>query len=296
MVTLIIDDYKLQFLLFEKMGSRSIEGSTLGKVGMGGPEGYIDPNIFDGSEYDPKIKIRNINGGFEITGGIFDYRKYEGRLTEDYCDRRYKIEKKKLFKNHFHSSVKIKDRFWPEDYTQILVYRDSYKRLVSAYYWINNVYDNNFSTKYFDMKKYKDLIFPKKETITEHRRCFKNFCRLYYVDRKISDGHLSAIWEQIPENYLNQVDYKINLENFNDDVVKILKKLKVDKDKIGKFSKYLDENQFHFKNKKSTQTSYNLQRLTNDYYSYYARMPRKILNAINKFYEVDLNYTGIEKL
>ena len=140
MLNMIIDDYKLQFLLFEKMGSRSIEGSILGKVGMGGPEGYIDTND---EEYDEKIKIKNIEGGFYITGGIFDYRKYEDRMTETYYDKRYKIEKKELYKDHFQRFVKVKEKYWPKDYTRILVYRDSYKRLVSAYYWINNVYYND---------------------------------------------------------------------------------------------------------------------------------------------------------
>ena len=288
MVTLIIDKYKLEFFTFEKMGSRSIESAVLGKVGLGGPEGIIDPHCVD---YDPKIKIRNINGGFEITGGIFDYRKYEDRLSESYYDNELE---------------RVIDELWPSDYTRILVYRDSYKRLVSAFYWLNNIYynDNYYNS---NIKKYKDLVFPKKETITEHRRCFKNFCRLCFVDGKISDGHLSAIWEQIPENYLNRVDYKINLENFNADVVKILKKLKVDRDKRDKFSKVLVENKIYFKNKKSrietddgiyeaSLSGPQVQRVSDDYYSYYEDMPREILDAINTFYEIDLDYTGTEKL
>jgi hypothetical protein len=290
MVTLIVDKYKLELFTFEKMGSRSIEGSILGKVGMGGPEGYIDPNIFDGSEYDPKIKIRNINGGFEITGGIFDYRKYEDRLSESYYDNELE---------------RVIDELWPSDYTRVLVYRDTYKRLISGYYWMMN---NKFNTTSNYDIKYNRLIVPDEQNFKVHKKCFENFCRLYYVDRKISDGHLSAIWEQIPENYLNQVDYKINLENFNDDVIKILKKLKVNKDKRDKFFKVLIENKLFFTNKKSIQDSglqnpkfsirepVNIPRISNDYYSYYEDMPREILDAINTFYEAELDYTGIEKL
>ena len=287
MVTLIVDKYKLELFTFEKMGSRSVESAVLGKVGLGGPEGTIDP---DHEDYDHKIKIRNINGGFEITGGIFDYRKYEDRLSEAYYDNELK---------------RVIDELWPSDYTRVLVYRNSYKRLISGYYWMMN---NKFNTTSNYDIKYNRLIVPDEQNFKVHKKCFENFCKLYFVDGKISDGHLSTIREQMPENYLNRLDYKINLENFNDDVIKILKKLKVNKDKRDKFFKVLVENKLFFSNKKSIQSSglqnpkfsirkpVNIPRISNDYYSYYASMPRKILNAINKFYEVDLNYTGIEKL
>ena len=89
MLTLISDEYKLQIFLFEKMGSRSIESAILGKVGLGGPEALTE---IDNIDYDESITIKDIKGGFNITGGIFDYRKYEDRLSDQYYDDELDVE------------------------------------------------------------------------------------------------------------------------------------------------------------------------------------------------------------
>ena len=277
MLTLISDEYKLQIFLFEKMGSRSIESAILGKVGLGGPEALTE---IDNIDYDESITIEDIKGGFNITGGIFDYRKYEDRLSEQYYDD---------------DLDKVKDELWPLDYTRVLVYRDSYKRLVSAYYWILNVLYNR-KEETTPVQLCRDSIYPKGNDISEHKKAFHNFCRLYYVDKKISDGHFSGLWEQIPIDYLNKIEHKINLENFNKDVVKLLKKLNVDGQKIDKLTSFLEDNRLYFKNKKSSQTSDDVQRITHDYYEYYRDMDKEILAGINEFYKADLEYTGVEKI
>ena len=109
MLNIIIDDYKLQLFLFEKMGSRSIEDALNNKVGNHNWEGLII-RISQNDEGYPD--------GMEVEGGIFKYRKYDGRITESYLDldnRPWEV-------------------VWPEDYKTILIYRNPYHRLVSCFY------------------------------------------------------------------------------------------------------------------------------------------------------------------
>ena len=247
--------------------------SAIGGLGDGSGPVGLDIKIIEGDEY--------------ITGGLFDYIKHEDS---------YRVSK-----------------IISDGYKKIFIYRDTYKRLVSFFYWVINQPINYREELNYRLIKYKTLIFPDVDTnFINHRQHFRNFCELVFVKREIYDRcqncghhfhfdkHIMPLQLLIKNDF--NINYKIELDNIIEDIKPILIELEVENDKQTKFIEYLEENKIYFKNKKSLiegiDSFYGVQaqRVSDDYYSYYDGMPREILDSINDFYESDLEFTGIKKL
>jgi len=249
--------------------------SAIGGLGDGSGPEGLDIKIIEGAEY--------------ITGGLFDYIKYADS---------YPMSKIML-----------------EGYKKIFIYRDTYKRLVSSFYWIINQPGNYREELNYKLIKYKTSIFPDVDNnFINHRQHFRNFCELVFVKKELYgrcqscghhfhfDGHIMPMpFQLLIKNDFN-INYKIDLDNIIEDIKPILIELEVENDKQTKFIECLEENKIYFKNKKSIVESVDAfygvqaQRVSDDYYSYYDGMPREILDSINDFYESDLEFTGIKKL
>ena len=290
MINLIIDDYKLQLFLFEKMGSRSIEDAINDKVGDHEWEGIILRDIHRNSASRPD--------GMEIEGGILKYRKYDGRITESYLDegnQAYAI-------------------YWPKDYKRILVYRNAYHRVVSTFYHQLNARGKNkegWSDEHgrgaWDVQ-YKELdILPKSENLEDHIKSFHNFCKLHFYSNSSNwvdgvfygkTGHMAAIWEQIPKYLMKDVDEVISLDDVNNNkLVEILEKYGVPNQKLEEFTKSLNKNkEYYSKQKSQMEDSDQHLRQTNNYEKFYDTMDNKILTTITEFYKTDLELTGVKPL
>jgi hypothetical protein len=249
--------------------------SAIGGLGDGSGPEGLDIKIIEDAEY--------------ITGGLFDYIKYADS---------YPMSKIML-----------------EGYKKIFIYRDTYKRLVSTFYWIINQPGNYREELNYKLIKYKTSIFPDVDNnFINHRQHFRNFCELVFVKKELYgrcqscghhfhfDGHIMPMPLQLLIKKDFNINYKIDLDNIIEDIKPILIELEVENDKQTKFIECLEENKIYFKNKKSivetVDTFYGVQaqRASDDYYSYYDGMPREILDSINDFYESDLEFTGIKKL
>lgn len=288
MINLIIDDYKLQLFLFEKMGSRSIEDAINDKVGN---QDYINYEEYSDLEYSDPL------GGVKVKGEIFDYRKYDGRIEESYLD----INKRPY------------EEMWPKGYKRVLVFRNTYHRLVSVFYHQINTrgrdkegWDYNTSKGVWDDQYKKIGVHPKTDNIEEHIECFHKFYEFHVLldAKKWKDGifygrpgHMNALWEEIPEYLSIEIDELIELSDTNIKIPQILEEQNCDDDKINKFKNSLEVNRSYYKKIKSKMgDDKQIIRPTDDYMSYYNTMPKETMDSINNFYEWDLEFTGVKLL
>lgn len=249
--------------------------SAIGGLGDGSGPVGLDIKIIEGAEY--------------ITGGLFDYIKHEDS---------YRVSK-----------------IISDGYKKIFIYRDTYKRLVSFFYWVINQPINYREELNYKLIKYKTSIFPDVDNnFINHRQHFRNFCELVFVKKELYgrcqscghhfhfDKHIMPMPLQLLIKNDFNINYKIELDNIIEDIKPILIELEVENDKQTKFIERLEENKIYFKNKKSLiegiDSFYGVQaqRVSDDYYSYYDGMPREILDSINDFYESELEFTEIKPL
>ena len=72
---------------------------------------------------------------------------------------------------------------WPKGYTRVLIYRNVYKRLVSGWYTkINTILEHRNKKNLHDGDWYDDNnLRPKTKDFEEHRVCFQNFCKEFFI-------------------------------------------------------------------------------------------------------------------
>ncbi len=287
MLNLMVDEYKFQLFLFEKMGSRSIEDAINNLVGNHEWEG-ITRRYFGDNEYHP--------GGMSQENGIFNYKQYDGRIQEDYLDL----------------DSRPYETVWPKDYKRILIYRNTYHRLVSSFYNALNArgkdkegWSDEYGRGAWDVFYEEEGVIPTSDDLETHIDCFHNFCNIHFYNELThwvdgvfygKLGHMSAIWEQIPRFLIKEVDYIISLDEVNNNkLIDILEKQGVPNQLLEELTKSLYKNkEFYSKQKSKMGTTNQHLRSTNNYNEYYDTMDEKIFNAITEFYKDDLELTGIK--
>ena len=207
---------------------------------------------------------------------------------------------------------------WPRGYTRVLIYRNVYKRLVSGWYTkINNVLKHRNKKNLHDDDWYDDNnLRPKTKDFEEHRVCFQNFCKEFFVYNEYNpytdisvfprvDAHLQNLQVQIGKEYQDKIDYKVNLENLIDEIELIMTKVGISKTDSSKFIESLkvekqimkeQKSKMIEKNKYDLVKEYRATRVTDDYYSYYNKISDDTLKSVNEYYNGDFDYLGMKRL
>ena len=207
---------------------------------------------------------------------------------------------------------------WPKGYTRVLIYRNVYKRIVSGWYTKINIALLKRTKETLHYKdRYDDYnLRPKIKDFEEHRVCFQNFCKEYFVYNESNpspfnsgfprvDAHLQNLQVQIGKEYQDKIDYKVNLENLIDEIELIMTKVGISKTDSSKFIESLKVEKQIMKEQKSRMIEkdeydlakeYRATRMTDDYYSYYNKISDDTLKSVNEYYNGDFDYLGIKRL